>query len=212
MERARAIRTAMAIASPPVRAKRAMCRPGMKREQRVGQVWLVGAVERARRAEVNAPHDRGVHIRIGVAEQTGPDAHRGHVDEVAAVEVGHLDAVGFGEIRRPMLQRVHLRAFAEELGAAGDPRFGVSVEGMSVLAGRFANAEDVAGVGAEDPLDFGVRQARRAAGLPQGEQRFDPDQRRLGMRFSRGEVDVVIQHPEKPVGHAGQRPRKSLMG
>ena len=151
-----------------------------------------------------ADHGR-VDVGIGVAEQACADAHRGHVDEAPAVDVGDLHAVRLGKISGPLPRRVHLGTLAEQLGSAGDHGLRVVVEILPCVESRRSQSEQVAGIGAEDALDVGVCKSQLAARLAQGEQRFDADQR--GRRVRRAlPVHIVLVEPEEPVAETRASP------
>ncbi len=93
-------------------------RPRMQLDQQLGELDILGAIERRHRAHVDRALDRRVDVGIGEAEDGGADAAIAHVEIGPAVEVDDLGALGRFEIGRPLFGQEHFRALGQQLGAA----------------------------------------------------------------------------------------------
>ena len=105
-----------------------LARPGVELAEQIGQPHLRRGVQRTHAAGVDGVLDGAVHVVVGVAQDAGADAHRGHVHEPPPVQVPDVAALALAVIGRPLVRQEHLRPLAEKLRPAGDPLLGVKVE------------------------------------------------------------------------------------
>ena len=174
-------------------------RPGVNRDEFLGELHLIEGLQRAHRARLHAADHRGIHVRIGVAQNAGEDAAGRHVDELPPLGVDHLAAAGLLVVGRPLVGRKKLRPLGEQLGATGEDGLCLAILCLHVDRGpRWWHAQHLSGRTSKDQLDVAVVGVHRQAGLPQRKEIFDAHEHRLGERLFRP-VDLCVVRPEKAV-------------
>ena len=109
----------------------------MQLHQPLREVDLLGAVQGGHVAGGDRRAHGVIHLRLAVPQDVRADAHDGHVQIFASVEIPHPAALRLAEIGGPLLRQKHLGTLGQEHVAAGNDALGALPQ---LLPGSLARA------------------------------------------------------------------------
>jgi hypothetical protein len=83
----------------------------MESKQQFGKFNLFRSIQSTHRSRLNRLPDSAIHIRVTIAQNTGSNTHKAHIDKTATVEVFYFNTFGARIIRRPKFWREEFRPF-----------------------------------------------------------------------------------------------------